>query len=107
MENLFVRQGNNRPSTFETVVGQGALTSTLKNAIEATSAHAYLLLADPEVWERLPERVFLSRTINRMNLTPTTKPATHAILQAFNEQRSTTSMMDAASNNSVDNNRSL
>lgn len=52
MENYIVSARKYRPSTFESVVGQRALTTTLKNAIATGKlAHAYLF-AVREAWEK-------------------------------------------------------
>lgn len=52
MENYIVSARKYRPSTFESVVGQRALTTTLKNAIATGKlAHAYLF-AVQEAWEK-------------------------------------------------------
>lgn len=59
MENYIVSARKYRPATFESVVGQRALTTTLKNAIATGKlAHAYLF-AVREAWEKRPVPVSL------------------------------------------------
>ena len=109
MENYIVSARKYRPSTFESVVGQRALTTTLKNAIATQKlAHAYLFCGPRGVGKTTCARIF-AKTINCM--TPTA--AGEACNQcescvAFNEQRSyNIHELDAASNNSVDDIRQL
>ena len=59
-----------RPATFDSVVGQAALTTTLKNAIKNNKlAHAYLFCGPRGVGKTSCARIF-AKTINCMNLTP-------------------------------------
>ena len=109
MENYIVSARKYRPSTFESVVGQRALTTTLKNAIATQKlAHAYLFCGPRGVGKTTCARIF-AKTINCM--TPTADG--EACYQcescvAFNEQRSyNIHELDAASNNSVDDIRQL
>ena len=109
MENYIVSARKYRPTTFESVVGQQALTQTLRNAIRSNRlAHAYLFCGPRGVGKTTCARIF-AKTINC--LTPT---ADHEACNqcesctAFNEQRSfNIHELDAASNNSVDDIRSL
>ena len=103
MENYIVSARKYRPSTFESVVGQRALTTTLKNAIATQKlAHAYLFCGPRGVGKTTCARIF-AKTINCM--TPT---ADGESCVAFNEQRSyNIHELDAASNNSVDDIRQL
>lgn len=109
MENYIVSARKYRPTTFESVVGQQALTQTLRNAIRSNRlAHAYLFCGPRGVGKTTCARIF-AKTINC--LTPT---AEHEACNqcesctAFNEQRSyNIHELDAASNNSVDDIRSL
>ena len=109
MENYIVSARKYRPSTFESVVGQRALTTTLKNAIATGKlAHAYLFCGPRGVGKTTCARIF-AKTINCM--TPTTdREACNQCesCTAFNEQRSyNIHELDAASNNSVDDIRQL
>lgn len=109
MENYIVSARKYRPSTFESVVGQRALTTTLKNAIATKKlAHAYLFCGPRGVGKTTCARIF-AKTINCM--TPTADgEACNACEScvAFNEQRSyNIHELDAASNNSVDDIRQL
>ena len=108
-ENYIVSARKYRPSTFESVVGQRALTTTLKNAIATQKlAHAYLFCGPRGVGKTTCARIF-AKTINCM--TPTEDgEACNACEScvAFNEQRSyNIHELDAASNNSVDDIRQL
>lgn len=109
MENYIVSARKYRPSTFESVVGQRALTTTLKNAIATGKlAHAYLFCGPRGVGKTTCARIF-AKTINC--LTPTADGEACNQCEsclAFNEQRSyNIHELDAASNNSVDDIRSL
>lgn len=109
MENYIVSARKYRPSTFESVVGQRALTTTLKNAIATQKlAHAYLFCGPRGVGKTTCARIF-AKTINCM--TPTAQGEacnTCESCVAFNEQRSyNIHELDAASNNSVDDIRQL
>ena len=109
MENYIVSARKYRPSTFESVVGQRALTTTLKNAIATQKlAHAYLFCGPRGVGKTTCARIF-AKTINCM--TPTTDGEACNECEscvAFNEQRSyNIHELDAASNNSVDDIRQL
>ena len=109
LENYIVSARKYRPSTFESVVGQRALTTTLKNAIATQKlAHAYLFCGPRGVGKTTCARIF-AKTINCM--TPTTDGEACNECEscvAFNEQRSyNIHELDAASNNSVDDIRQL
>ncbi|KAA6342649.1 DNA polymerase III subunit tau [termite gut metagenome] len=109
MENYIVSARKYRPSTFESVIGQKALTVTLKNAIATHKlAHAYLFCGPRGVGKTTCARIF-AKTINCMNLTPEGESCNACeSCVAFNEQRSyNIHELDAASNNSVDDIRSL
>ena len=98
-----------RPSTFESVVGQQALTQTLRNAIRTNHlAHAYLFCGPRGVGKTTCARIF-AKTINCLNPTPDHDACNECeSCVAFNEQRSfNIHELDAASNNSVDDIRSL
>lgn len=74
MENYIVSARKYRPSTFESVVGQRALTTTLKNAIATQKlAHAYLFCGPRGVGKTTCARTF-AKTINCMTLRQMAKP---------------------------------
>jgi DNA polymerase-3 subunit gamma/tau len=109
MENFIVSARKYRPATFETVVGQQHITSTLKNAIKNNQlAQAFLFCGPRGVGKTTCARI-LAKTINCTNLTPE--------LEACGSCESCVSFqtghsfnfheLDAASNNSVDDIRSL
>ena len=109
MENYIVSARKYRPATFESVVGQHALTITLKNAIATGKlAHAYLFCGPRGVGKTTCARIF-AKTINCQ--TPTAEGEACNQCEsclAFNEQRSyNIHELDAASNNSVEDIRSL
>lgn len=109
MENYIVSARKYRPSTFESVVGQRALTTTLKNAIATGKlAHAYLFCGPRGVGKTTCARIF-AKTINCMHPTADGEACNACeSCVAFNEQRSyNIHELDAASNNSVDDIRQL
>ena len=109
MENYVVSARKYRPSTFESVVGQRALTTTLKNAIATQKlAHAYLFCGPRGVGKTTCARIF-AKTINCMTPTADGEACNQCeSCVAFNEQRSyNIHELDAASNNSVDDIRQL
>ena len=98
-----------RPSTFESVVGQHALTETLRNSIrQGKLAHAYLFCGPRGVGKTTCARIF-AKTINCLNPTATHDACNECeSCVAFNEQRSfNIHELDAASNNSVEDIRNL
>lgn len=95
--------------TFDSVVGQGALTVTLKNAIQSGRlAHAYLFCGPRGVGKTTCARIF-AKTINCLNPQPNGEACGECeSCKAFNEQRSyNIHELDAASNNSVEDIRQL
>ena len=109
MENYIVSARKYRPATFESVVGQRALTTTLKNAIATGKlAHAYLFCGPRGVGKTTCARIF-AKTINCQTPTADGEACNQCeSCLAFNEQRSyNIHELDAASNNSVEDIRSL
>ena len=109
MENYIVSARKYRPATFDSVVGQRALTTTLKNAISTGKlAHAYLFCGPRGVGKTTCARIF-AKTINCLHPTADGEACNECeSCKAFNEQRSyNIHELDAASNNSVDDIRQL
>jgi DNA polymerase-3 subunit gamma/tau len=109
MENFIVSARKYRPATFETVVGQGHITGTLKNAIKNNQlAQAFLFCGPRGVGKTTCARI-LAKTINCTSLTPEQEACgkcescvSFQTGHSFNFHE-----LDAASNNSVDDIRSL
>ena len=109
MEKYIVSARKYRPSTFKTIVGQHALSETLKNAVKTGRlAHSYLFCGQRGVGKTTTARIF-AKAINCEHLTPDGEPCNECeSCRAFNEQRSLNIIeMDAASNNSVDDIREI
>lgn len=108
-ENYIVSARKYRPSSFSTVVGQKALTHTLKTAIKNEQlAHAYLFCGPRGVGKTTCARIF-AKAINCEHLGADGEPCNECeSCKAFNEQRSYNILeLDAASNNSVEEIRNL
>ncbi|MBP3426563.1 MAG: DNA polymerase III subunit gamma/tau [Rikenellaceae bacterium] len=108
MDNFVVSARKYRPQTFASVVGQGSITSTLKNAIERGQlAGAYLFCGPRGVGKTTCARIF-AKAINCQKPNGTEACGECESCRAFNEGRSfNIHELDAASNNSVNDIRNL
>lgn len=109
MDNFIVSARKYRPATFDSVVGQKTLTTTLRNAIKNNQlAHAYLFCGPRGVGKTTCARIF-AKTINCNFLSPELEACNECeSCKAFNSNRSyNIHELDAASNNSVEDIRNL
>jgi DNA polymerase-3 subunit gamma/tau len=109
MEKFIVSARKYRPQTFDTVVGQEHITTTLKNAIKSNQlAHAFLFCGPRGVGKTTCARI-LAKTINCEDQTPEDEACNKChSCKSFDEGTSLNiHELDAASNNSVDDIRSL
>lgn len=109
MDKFIVSARKYRPQTFDTVVGQSHITTTLKNAIKQQQlAHAFLFCGPRGVGKTTCARI-LAKTINCENPTKEGEACDKCqSCQSFNDGASMNYFeLDAASNNSVDNIRDL
>lgn len=108
-DNYIVSARKYRPDTFASIVGQGAMSTTLRTAVlQGRMAHAYLFCGPRGVGKTTAARV-LAKTINCQHITPEGEACQVCeSCRAFAEGRSFNIFeLDAASNNSVDDIRAL
>ena len=109
MENFIVSARKYRPQNFSTVVGQSHITTTLKNAIKNNQlAHAFLFCGPRGVGKTTCARI-LAKTINCENRSPDAEACNQCNSCVSFDQGISLNIheLDAASNNSVDDIRTL
>jgi len=109
MSDFIVSARKYRPSTFDAVIGQNPITSTLKNAIKSSQLAQSFLFCGPRGIGKTSCARILAKTINCENVTENIESCNECVsCKSFNENSSfNVHELDAASNNSVDDIRKL